>query len=733
MKTTTSGRAFAKGMFDIFSTLMVSLRIENRKIRWRSYPNSFTAEGAIGNLGNLQVTQSNRESDPNDPTRIITHVTTTQFSLSRDMSRNLCQTFMDARLLECATDSSKREFQSRGLYQVTPKGAYLLAKFVVRNKLPIGESRHITANSATNLVFLEREENEDAIILTEKQVDIIFKRFAGPEPNTARTDPGADSPMSSMSSTAEAKYRAPFVMDLSNGVEVKDQQFNSETYKDTFYGKAAVEWLLDYSTVISKEEAICICQEMVNARYIEQVGEENTNGPSIFKTGNSALYHLTETGRALAGWKSLDDCCGSIHNDWMDERSTAGSKAERSSPETNLLSTQFKLTSSNLARLPISIAQERRRSMDEVSLSTLQYNEDSNKSGPTRRLSQILNDPAFQITLSENGPMSSYAPSSSGRESVGASAGGAGSTRLSLPMSSAQSTTSNTSRLNGILSDAPVRDLFKSFLKQNFCEENLSFYFEVVDYKTKFKGLITSAKAYNISETGPEPNNMGFAYPPSLRELEKQICTQAFAIFETYLASGAPREVNLPHQMRQDITEYMQAVVRSMETSTVTTVTTPDGGNINNASLPPTPSSLPTSPSPADASDGGEKGGQKELIHISLFDLIHDHIFRLMSTDSVPKFIKTDKYLEVVMKKHKRKHAAAAAAAAAAVNSDDPLSLSLNQQDGLNGVNGKSANNGGGGGSSMANGDGVSEGNTTHAGSSRNEGESSSTVAELRR
>jgi hypothetical protein len=50
----------------------------------------------------------------------------------------------------------------------------------------------------------------------------------------------------------------------------------------------------------------------------------------------------------------------------------------------------------------------------------------------------------------------------------------------------------------------------------------------------------------------------------------------------------------------------------------------------------------------------GANGTQKELIHIGLFDVIHDHIFRLMSTDSVPKFIKTDKYLEVVMNKHKR-------------------------------------------------------------------------------
>ncbi|KAG0308392.1 hypothetical protein BGZ98_008102 [Dissophora globulifera] len=722
---------------------MVSLRIENHKIRFRSYPNSFNAEAAIANLNNLQVVQSNRGTDPYDPTRIITHVTTTQFSLSRDMARNLCQTFMDARLIESAIDPTKREFQSRGLYQITPKGAHLVAKFVVRNSLPIEESRHITTNSASNMLHVERTDDEDAIILTLKHVDMIFKRFAGPEPNIVKSDVstagsgGADSVTASggSSTTSSTSGRDRSAADSSSGIEIRDQQLNYETYKQTFYGKAAVDWLLDNITVISKEEAICICQEMVSAGYIEQVGEENRDGPSLFKTGNSALYHLTETGRAVAGWKSLDDGNGnSIHTDWMDERSAIGAKGDRSHAESNPLSVQFKLIStSNTSRLPISIVvRENRKSMDEASLSGFQYsssitggtNDASTRSGTvaggmahasgtnTRRLSQILNDPAFQITLSENGsvvggsvvagrtganggPMSSYAPSSSGRESVGASAGGS---RLSPPLNSTtQSTTSNTSRLNGILSDSVVRDLFKSFLKQNICEENLTFFLEVLDYKSKFSTLISTARSYHQSATGQEQNSWRDAdgqngwnlYPPSLRELEKQICTQAFAIFETYLIQGAPKEVNLPHQMRHDITSYMQAVVRNMSASDVGSGANQSSENKN---LPPTPtspssastassaatlSSLTESRSDADkytvagaAAVGGattSSGGQKELIHISLFDTIHDHIFRLMSTDSVPKFIKTDKYLEVVMSKHKRKAAANAAAATRAV------------------------------------------------------------------
>ncbi|KAF9431800.1 hypothetical protein BGZ76_011682 [Entomortierella beljakovae] len=685
MKTTTSGRAFAKNaeepsrgypeqlhIFDLFSTLMISLPIETHKIFIKSYPNSFTAEDAIANLGGLQFIQAHHDADPKDPTRIITRIVTTQFSLSRDMAKNLCQTFMDARLFECATDPSKRDFQNKGIYQVTGKGAHIVEKFVHRNSLSVDETRHITANATPRILFLERAEDEDAIILTQAAVDAIFKRFAGLRPNIiARPSdvPGEASPLTS----SPGRDRIQANLDRCNGIEVKDQQHNYDVYKNTFYGKAAVEWLLDFTTVISKEEAIRIAQEMVAARYIEQVGDDGRGGPSLFKTANSSLYHFTEIGRAVLGWESLMRSRGSsVNTDWMDgkhytmflqhatERGQSGSgvRSERVSSDL-LLSAQFKLTSNTIPRLPISVSREKRRSADETSLGgTTQYSDDSgNTVGASRRLSQILSDPAFQI-LTESSGMSSYAPSSSGRESVGQREGGAGNGSSVTNMgSSTQSMTSNTTRLNLILSNTTLRDMFKNFLKQNICEENLAFYLEVLDYKNKFNALINSTRAYAQSLTqdsaaAGSSNGAGAAgiTPTTLRELEKQICTQAFSIHETFLVSGAPKELNLPHQMRHDITAYMQAVVRNMETPPTSASPTNDSGPGAGTATP----STPTSPSSTNnQGENGERresvGLQKELIHISLFDRIHEHIFRLMSADSVPKFTKTDKYREVMM------------------------------------------------------------------------------------
>lgn len=293
---------------------MISLPIINHKTLFKSYPNSFTAEDAISQLAGLHFIQSNHDADPNDPTRIITRTVRTHFSLPRDMAKNLCQTFMDAGLFESASDPGKREFQNRGIYQVTGKGAHIVEKFVHRNGLPVEATRHITSNATPRIMVLERAEDEDAIVLNQKAVDAIFKRFAGLRPNVV-----SDGSIDGASSPGRERDRVQANIDRCNGIEVKDQQHNYDLYKNTFYGKAAVDWLLDYTTVIGKEEAVCIAQEMVTSRYIEQVGEEHRGGPALFRTGNGALYQFTEAGKAVLGWETHARSRGSsVNTDWME-------------------------------------------------------------------------------------------------------------------------------------------------------------------------------------------------------------------------------------------------------------------------------------------------------------------------------------------------------------------------------------------------------------------------------
>lgn len=53
---------------------------------------------------------------------------------------------------------------------------------------------------------------------------------------------------------------------------------------------------------------------------------------------------------------------------------------------------------------------------------------------------------------------------------------------------------SHTARLKMILDEPAVRSLFREYLRANFCEENLSFWLDVQDFKRKF-GTTSSAVA----------------------------------------------------------------------------------------------------------------------------------------------------------------------------------------------------------------------------------------------
>jgi len=53
---------------------------------------------------------------------------------------------------------------------------------------------------------------------------------------------------------------------------------------------------------------------------------------------------------------------------------------------------------------------------------------------------------------------------------------------------------SNVSRLNAILQDAALRLLFREFLRQSLCEENLLFYFDVHDFTTNYRQLDKAGK-----------------------------------------------------------------------------------------------------------------------------------------------------------------------------------------------------------------------------------------------
>lgn len=180
---------------------------------------------------------------------------------------------------------------------------------------------------------------------------------------------------------------------------------------------------------------------------------------------------------------------------------------------------------------------------------------------------------------------------------------------------------SHTGRLKMILDEPAVRSLFREYLRANFCEENLSFWLDVQDFKRKF-GTTSSAVALPTAKnrtTGVQ----------AMERHQQDLIAMAFVIYNSeslplfscplpyiwmmvpvltpaYLAPASPCELNIDHNLRAELISHMQTVNEK------------------------------------DAKAAGPDGiapfqANQVQTTMRLYERIQGYIFRLMATDSVPR------------------------------------------------------------------------------------------------
>lgn len=168
---------------------------------------------------------------------------------------------------------------------------------------------------------------------------------------------------------------------------------------------------------------------------------------------------------------------------------------------------------------------------------------------------------------------------------------------------------SHWAKLRQILEDPLVRMYFRDFMKSQFCEENVNIW---VDYHTLRKKC-----------------RKGSAPP-------KELLKDAFVIYDTYLAPGAKSEVNIDHSLRHEIISYVTSVFEIRDV---------DG----QAQIGSVPFMISTYQQPQQITIV-LTGNTTECLRtlLKLYDRVNEHICRIMAQDSVPKFIKTNKYRELM-------------------------------------------------------------------------------------
>lgn len=143
---------------------------------------------------------------------------------------------------------------------------------------------------------------------------------------------------------------------------------------------------------------------------------------------------------------------------------------------------------------------------------------------------------------------------------------------------------SNMRRLQVILQDAALRLLFKEFLRTSLCEENLHFYLEADEIITSYRQLEKNGRLDRAD---------------AVREL----LAASYGLYNSCLASGAPSELNIDHSLRHRL----------------------DGRMIR-----------------TDATEETMKHSLEEVI--DLFEQAKSSVFKLMASDSVPKFMRNPSY-----------------------------------------------------------------------------------------
>ncbi|KAK4126164.1 RGS-domain-containing protein [Parathielavia appendiculata] len=471
LRMTDDDRPFTKDFNDLFATLIVSLLpLSAHRVRLSKVEHTFLSEDAINNLGSLKFSQSNRMPDPKDPSRIVTTTTTTTFSMAKDMARSICQRFLEARFIESADGKYQSVYAMKGIvWQLTPKGISILDRFCSRNGIQQKQVAELVGSSLPQLVILERDGQSDKLLTDRGTIEVIFRRFIGANGFNIK------STVNSADSDSLSDYR-----DGLTGVKMAaERKVGGKTFKDTFTGKAATDWLMDCSTTVDRRETIEIASLFVEYDLIEAVHQDRSHmaqypAHNLFQPTKQAIYQVTAKGRDLVN----------------------GALARGRASESEGLP----------GSRPGGIAR------------------DSN----TQRLDKILNDPALRLLFREN-------------------------------------------------------------LRETHCEENLSFYLDVDEFVRQCRQAIRLAQK--------SPNNAA-----SLDGI-KEIMAQAYGIYNAFLAPGSPCELNIDHQLRNNLATRMTKAV-------------------------------------------GQDVAMIDTLHevTSLFEDAQNAVFKLMASDSVPKFLRSPKY-----------------------------------------------------------------------------------------
>ncbi|AMD20382.1 HDL362Cp [Eremothecium sinecaudum] len=673
---------FSDDLKKVYSILLICLELDEKprdcskklfNTFSKTYPYAFSVHDAVEKMGNLKL-----YVDMNSTT---VHIS---YTINREQAYSMLRVFMDAKLLHTPADRTRDEPKDNVLLQPTPKGVAILQRFVIhmgiKKKPPILSS----AFNSMQLFTFERSSVNDAIIQSDYFIQLLFIKMMGRRPNVwTPTNPNDKLPtlavlteqsndifsfenrgldfttMSFGSSSAVPDYtecdniasekhkdtnrESPFAHRFFTNPDsdAHSQYYVSDSglrickskvfgkYKTaidySFTTKAIWQWLMDCTDLMYPKEAVLIAALFLKVGLILPILlPPSLNVSKKFTISKFAYYTLSKLGRDIIQWNIPSNTSAPV------------SYFKIQVPDHTKINTDFTITGSYVI------------GSDQKSLT--QSETDSEKQSSEERpivdLSRILKDPG-------------------------------------------------------------LRYLFRRHLENEFCAENFDVYIEI----KKFSKKMTILKTLLESKAATEQRNMKnqkLSHPSqkiidtidsALTGRANECLAIAYHIFSTYIITGAPFQLNIDHALRVSITNIMihpksplsktfnERGINPFDENTIDVqeaqynypsshpsldqLSSKDNVNVTTVSTLP---ELSTSPLQDDGFVSHKKAPVTDVLDFNnhfqispesspstlvnslqtlkelyvLFDEVGKHMYRLMKIDSVPKFLNSEVYEEVV-------------------------------------------------------------------------------------
>ena len=306
MRVNRDGLPICRDLHGLFTTVIISLC--DRLTDWR-YPLAFVMPALVQRMQALQFVQIVRDSANGMHNMLSLSQTKTSFTMNSETAARICQAFIDAALLQ-RTESTEDQ-----VYAPSPKGLHLIDRFVTRHGIATRSVSNLLNlhELCDKLLFLERDEQDD-VLLSDAVVRIVFHRMVGLSPR--RTE----------SNALGMALQATHARD-STGQMYETAHFTSAD---------ALAWLVNYTTLVSVDEAIVLAAHMVRLGWLEpETGIPPTRSNRVATVRVDAslrvdgaecegtfvegeTYHITERGATVA-WKV----------DWVEQPTTMFAAEQR--------------------------------------------------------------------------------------------------------------------------------------------------------------------------------------------------------------------------------------------------------------------------------------------------------------------------------------------------------------------------------------------------------------------